>query len=187
MSDQERELKVLLNRDQYLTLLHHLPIDHTRTQINTYYDDDCGTLKSRGSAVRIRQTEGQNILTVKKPLDAITKYEYERPVHTSEFNELNENEKSWLENHISFSPVALHPIVSFTTIRNIINTGKAEISLDETKFAHHTDYEIEYEYRCDHDGLSEFNRLLASTGLKYTKNGPSKLARAIQDQDSENL
>lgn len=186
MSDQERELKVLLSKEQYQTLLKSLKFDHIRTHVNTYYDDDQGSLKSRGMALRIRQTEGKNILTIKKPLDAITKYEYEISVHTSDFSKLNPSEKEWIDNHMPFQ-MSFHPIVTFTTIRHILNLPDAEVSLDETQFRNHTDYEIEYEYRHEHDGITVFNHLLQPAGIQFTKNGPSKLARAMRDQESENL
>ena len=43
------------------------------------------------------------------------------------------------------------------------------------------DYEIEYEYTSDHDGIHFFNSILEKYGLKWTKNCPSKIARALND------
>ncbi|MDE5757917.1 MAG: CYTH domain-containing protein, partial [Allobaculum sp.] len=38
MSDQEQELKLLIQKDQAQALLKNLPIQETRHQVNTYYD-----------------------------------------------------------------------------------------------------------------------------------------------------
>lgn len=65
--------------------------------------------------------------------------------------------------------IELHPFVTFETIRRITQLENAELSLDETHFPKHTDYEIEYEYRKDHDGISVFNQILERAGLQYEK------------------
>ena len=42
-------------------------------------------------------------------------------------------------------------------------------------------YEIEYEYTSDNDGIHFFNSILEKYGLKWIKNCPSKIARAMND------
>ena len=49
------------------------------------------------------------------------------------------------------------------------------------QYKNHTDYEIEYEYTSDHDGIHFFNSILEKYGLKWVKNCPSKIARALND------
>ena len=41
------------------------------------------------------------------------------------------------------------------------------------------DYEIEYEYLKEHDGIKTFNEILHPFHMKYEKNCPSKIARAF--------
>ena len=56
-----------------------------------------------------------------------------------------------------------------------------ELCLDKTDYKNHTDYEIEYEYTSDHDGIHFFNSILKKYDLKWIKNCPSKIARALND------
>lgn len=187
MKDMERELKILVSKEQFNALMNIVNPQDCRKQINTYYDTIHQDLKRQGMALRIRQIENTNILTIKKPLDSITKYEYEREIHTPCLNDTNSEEREWINEHLGFNSEGLQPFVATATLRCIKVTGHAEICFDQTDFAHHTDYEIEYEYTDDHDGTAEFQKLLNHIGLKYEKNCPSKLARAVLDQFNENL
>lgn len=183
MNNMERELKTLVSKEQFEQLMTLVMPDECRIQINTYYDTPDGALKKQGIALRIRQIENSNILTMKKPLDAITKYEFERPVSASNLNELNQEEQQWIIDHLGegHDLKQLKTVVTTTTERCIKKTDDAEICLDKTDFAHHTDYEIEYEYTRDHDGISIYKNLLNQIGITYEKNCPSKLARAVKD------
>lgn len=174
----ERELKMLLTKEQYEALKSHLKWDECFEQTNTYYDDDQQSLKQAGCALRIRQTGGKQIVTVKKPKDAITKEEYEFETKSDSMENLNEQEKEQIASHVSLAgPV--HPTARFHTLRCIHSYDKGDLCLDKTQFPETTDYELEYEYSQDHDGISFLNDLLAPFGLQYEKNGPSKLARAM--------
>lgn len=186
MHDQERELKVILNKEQAEKLIHQIQFEKPRTQINTYYDSPRGTFKEKGIALRIRHIVRDNgddewILTIKKPLDAITKYEYEKPTTAQSLEELAEEDIAWIKSHIPF-PDDIEKLVSFKTERRILELNNAEVSLDHTFFANHDDYEIEYEYRSDHDGIKAFNELLKPLNVQFEKNCLSKLARAVLDK-----
>lgn len=187
MQDQEKELKLLITQNQAEKLLQQLPIDQCRLQTNTYYDTKERALRQKANALRIRKLEdGQCILTIKKPLNATTKYEYERPVQSDTLQGLNEEEKEWVQEHLEeVSLKELEPFVQFKTKRCICELPDAEVSIDHTKFENHDDYEIEYEYRKgheNHDGITQFNQILKPLGLHWEKNGLTKLARAIEDK-----
>lgn len=183
-NNQERELKVILNKEQYDQLLNSYDFDEPILQKNTYFDSFDQQLKKAQCAVRIRNIGSENILTVKKPKDAITKYEYEFPISPESYTieDLHPSEKDHLESIIHLNE-KLYPTVVFETIRRNLKTRDAVISLDKTVFANHTDYELEYEYSDDHDGISRLNEFLKPIHITYQKNGPSKLARAIADQE----
>lgn len=185
MHDQEQELKLLIPKDQAEALLNTLPIQETRRQVNTYYDTPNKDLRQKLNSLRLRELpSGEVILTIKKPLNATTKYEYERLVQSKTLEELNEEEKAWVNDHLEGTTTIenLYPLVRFETIRSILKQPEAEISIDHTIFSHHDDYEIEYEYRQDHDGIQRFNEILKPYGLRWEKNGATKLARALEDQ-----
>ncbi len=194
MNDQERELKTLITKEQYDKLESLYPFSICREQINTYYDNAAKDLQARRMGLRIRQipkSDGTSeyILTLKKPLDAITKYEYERIVNAPTLDQLEPEVKEWLEDKLDhLAPLSdFHPTLKTRTVRKIYEMPQAELCLDYTEFAHHSDYEAEYEYHHEHDGIKKFNELLAPAGVVYEKNCPSKLARAVMDQDKENL
>lgn len=187
MHDQERELKVILTKEQAEKLLDQIPFEKPRTQINTYYDSPEGAFKEKGIALRIRQIvrdhgDDEWILTIKKPLDAITKYEYEKPTSAHSLDKLPVEDILWIKSHIQI-PDNIEKLVSFKTERRIVQLDHAEVSLDHTFFANHDDYEIEYEYRTDHDGVQAFNELLKPLNIHFEKNCLSKLARAILDKN----
>ncbi len=181
--NQERELKIILTQDQFEKILHSYDFEEPVTQINTYYDTADESLKKEKSALRIRQIGDQNILTVKKPKDEITKYEYEFPVSENSItiDDLLPSEKDHLSAIIS-TDEPYYPTVTFMTTRYNLKTPHAVISLDQTEFRNSTDYELEYEYLDNHDGISRLNEFLKPAGITYKENGPSKLARAMKDR-----
>lgn len=190
LNNQERELKVLLTREQYEKLLNSYDFNSPVLQKNTYYDSANEELKNKKIGLRIRMIGNQNILTVKKPKDSITKYEYEFPISDESISieNLHPSERDHLESIIHVDQ-PVYPTVVFETVRYNLQTQDATISLDQTDFDGHRDYELEYEYLEDHDGISKLYEFLKPIGIQYEKNGPSKLARAFQykNQDKENL
>lgn len=186
MNNQERELKVLLTEEQAKQLLNRIDFQKPRTQINTYYDNPDQFYKSQGIALRIRQIVGEQgndqwILTIKKPLDSITKYEYEKETTAHTLEQLSKEDITWIQSFIPM-PDDLQNLVSFKTVRWIYALNDAEISLDHTYFQYSDDYEIEYEYKSDSASIEAFNLLLKPFNIEFQKNCHSKLARAIKDQ-----
>lgn len=175
--NQERELKILLTEEQYNQIKHSYDWNETRTQINTYYDTRDAALRSQMAGLRIRQTQGKNILTLKLPADEITKYEYEREIGTSDIHKLSTEERKMIDDHIHIHE-ELIPTMKTVTERSIKEFPHAELCLDKTEFDGVTDYELEYEYLDSHDGIKVFNEILQPLGLTFEKNCPSKLARA---------
>ncbi|MGI6511615.1 MAG: CYTH domain-containing protein [Catenisphaera adipataccumulans] len=175
----ERELKILVQPDQYEKIIHSYDFTKPWQQTNTYYDTKNGYIHSLGGAMRIRTINDRHIFTLKIRTDSITHIELEKDIEAHTIDEIHDPEiLHWLqEYHIPISEVNV--ITSFTTKRQTYTTEFAEISADHTVFSDHSDYEIEYEYRKEHDGISVFNQMLQKVGLTYTKNCPSKIARAL--------
>ena len=63
----------------------------------------------------------------------------------------------------------------------MIDTGQAELCFDYNEYGDNSDYEIEYEYKTEHDGKNKFNEILLEIGLHYEKNCSSKIARALAE------
>lgn len=174
----EKEYKVLLTKNQYNHFIKVYPFTKTVHQSNTYYDTPNQDIKKMDGALRIRTIENKNIFTLKIKRDASSHFEYEKEISCTSIDEIKDAEiLEWLQAYDI--PPKVHPIVSFSTIRKIWNTDEAEISLDMTSYENHIDYEIEYEYKKNHDGLQKFQQILNTIHVIYKKNCPSKIARAF--------
>lgn len=176
----ERELKLLITEDQYNTIIHSYDFSEPFYQTNTFYDTPDRKVKAAGGAMRIRKKGDTNIFTLKIRTDPITHIEYEKEIDVDRIQDIKDPEiLGWLAKyHI---PQEVHILVSFTTERRVLITENAEFSVDKTTFQNMTDYELEYEYTKDHDGITVFNELLQPFGLKYIKNNPGKFSRAMHN------
>ena len=65
---------------------------------------------------------------------------------------------------------------------NLEELEKAELCFDINEYNGITDYEIEYEQTCDHDGITVFNQILSQVNLKYEKNCASKIKRTLKSK-----
>ena len=176
----ERELKVLLTKEIYQDILNSYDFHSPIIQTNTYYDTENGILKKQHGAMRIREIGDIKIFTLKIKKDEYTHYEFEKQIDTDHIQKIRDPQiKEWLQQYQI--PENVYPIATFTTKRRIYEFENGELCLDETKFKNHKDYEIEYEYTKEHDGISFFNELLKKYNLKWEKNCPSKIARAMKD------
>ena len=160
----ERELKLLINKQVYDNIMNSYDFHKSIIQTNTYFDTANQDVKKQHGAVRIRTIENKKIFTLKIKKDEYTHYEFEKEISTENINEIEDPE-----------------ILNFTTLRNVYEFENGELCLDKTTFKNHIDYEIEYEYTSDHDGIQFFNSILDQYGLKWQKNCPSKIARAMND------
>lgn len=174
----ERELKIMLTEEQYNQIKKDIEFDCCFEQTNTYYDTPDHKLSAQRGAFRIRKLEDHSVITLKLPLDEITKQEYEYPTEANTPEDLTTEELQLLQEKAGVS-LPLEKIAGFTTLRCTKELPNAELCLDKTDFGKIIDYELEYEYSRDHDGISVFNQILDRFGLKYEKNRLSKLGRAI--------
>ena len=179
----ERELKCLLDPEQYEFILNSYDFPIKIHQNNTYYDTIDGCLKNRQSAMRIRTIDSKYIFTLKIRTDDITLIELEKEVQDNKIEHAFEDQEiaNWIQIHSI--PTDVIKTVDFSTERKIQPLENAELCLDQTNFYGHIDYEIEYEYTKEHDGIAEFNRILHPFHMEYIKNCPSKVARAVQFKD----
>ncbi len=176
----ERELKILVTKEIYENMIHSYDFEKNIIQTNTYYDDDNQTIKNKKGAMRIRTIGNQHIFTLKIKKDDYTHYEYEKEIQTNDIHKIDDIEiDGWMKEY--GIPKEVKPITTFTTDRKVLKCEQGEICADKTTYLNHTDYEVEYEYSCDHDGISFFNTFLTPFHMKYTKNCPSKIARAMDD------
>lgn len=175
----ERELKILITEKDMNFIIKSYDLKNYKIQTNTYYDTEDRKIKQKQGAVRIRTINDTYIFTLKIRKDSIAHFEYEKQVSTNELSKIDDPEVlHWLNMH-EISIADLKPIASFTTKRYEKDLKNAILCADITNFGNYTDYELEYEYKYEHDGISYFNQILSQIHKHYTKNCPSKIARAF--------
>lgn len=178
----ERELKILVSKEQFQKILNSYEFKKPIIQTNTYYDTNDKKIKHMNGALRIRTIENTHIFTLKIKKDSITHYEYEKEIQTTNINEIKDTEiLGWIKEYDI--PTNIKPITSFRTERYTYNFEHGQLCADITSYENHIDYELEYEYIDNHDGISFFNHILNNINTKYEKNCPSKIARAMNDQN----
>lgn len=182
LDNTEVEYKMLISENDYRKLCEYFKPDIIHVQTNEYFETYDSQLKRRGYAIRIRTVENRFIMTIKKPRDAVSKFEYEREISTNNLQKLSEEDLNWAYSIIGLGKLDLKPLARFTTTRNLIPfSDQAELCIDKTEFSKHTDYELEFETRSADMNEEYFNHILKPFGLHYEKNCASKLARAVRD------
>ncbi|MCI9292122.1 MAG: CYTH domain-containing protein [Erysipelotrichaceae bacterium] len=175
----EKELKILVSKHQFETLLKKYPEAVFHKQINSYYDTPHYQVRKTYGAMRIRELDGQFIFTLKQHTnDGVI--EHEMLVCKNSISVFKEGEIQQLLHQLHIED-EIHLIATLTTYRAVIDTGQAELCFDYNEYGDNYDYEIEYEYKTEHDGKNKFNEILLEIGLHYEKNCSSKIARALAE------
>ena len=179
----EIEYKMLLDKDIFYKILDDYKdqIYHEYTQTNYYLTNSL--LKEKKYMLRIREKENKYEMTLKRP----------HLNHSLETNIIisSKDKDDILNGHIIDNDIinilkdehiditTLTNEISLTTHRYDILLEVGTLSLDINTYNGITDYEIEYEQTCDHDGITEFNKILSQVGLTYFRNCPSKIKRTL--------
>lgn len=174
----EKEYKTLLTKEQFDTLYDFLKPADPIKQVNYYFDTVHHQIRNNRGALRIREKQGVYLFTLKIRKNDDTLYEFEKPLSGNDLQALQDAEvQSLLKKHGICEQLQL--IGTLTTWRAMCITDYAEICLDKNLYNNTIDYEIEYEYTQEHDGLSQFQSILDIVQIRYLKNCSSKIARAL--------
>lgn len=175
----ETEFKILVTKEQFNFLSELYPDKKTFVQTNTYYDNEAKDIQNHKGAMRIREKNNKFIFTLKMHSnEGLLEFECETDKNDASVFE-DEKIKELLDKYNFYGP--FYPTAKCTTTRSLFLTGKADLCFDYNQFQSKEDYEIEYEQTVDHDGKSEFNKILAAIGLEFKENCKSKIARALED------
>lgn len=174
----EKEYKCLVSKEQFETLLKYYPGVSFQTQTNTYFDTADLTVKQLKGAMRIREVKQQFLFTLKLPGKAgLQEFECFVPNDRITTFENHEEIVELLSSHGIHGPFQM--LCQLTTKRGIVYLPNAELCFDINYYGDQCDYEIEYEWTKAHDGLTQFNQILAPIHLSYEKNCDSKIKRAM--------
>lgn len=175
----EKEYKVLLSEDQFKKLCALYKNLNFVTQVNTYYDTQNHTVQNKKGAMRIREKNGTYIFTLKMHQDGLDGLcECECMVSENSVNAFQQADiRKLLEEYNIYG--AIVSLTTLTTKRAVIDLKDAELCFDISTYSGYTDYEIEYEYKREHDGLSVFQEILNHIHVTYISNCQSKIQRAL--------
>lgn len=174
----EKELKILVTQEQFEKLRKRYEPLTFQKQVNQYYDTVDHAIRKKNGAMRIRTKNHEHIFTLKLYINNEL-HEFECNVQENSLAALQKPEiQSLLQEYDIKMPVLKIGIL--TTYRAVFENEDAELCFDENFYNNQCDYEIEYEYKREHDGLLKFNQILSKVNLHYETNCKAKIARAIK-------
>lgn len=182
----EIEAKALLSRDDYNKVYAYLGINDTMSHVQTnfYIDSKERVLKKNDVALRIRETLGRYVLTMKTPMSEglLEKNQELKEKEALEMINLNKFPIGDVYNFLEvldIDPSQLVVLASLSTKRAGIDKGEEEISLDINTYGSKVDYELEVDSSAMALAEKRINEILTPLGIKYTINNQSKQARAL--------
>ena len=180
INNLEVEYKILVNKDSFEKLSALYKDKMFVKQTNYYYDTETLNLRNQKCALRIREKNNTFLITLKTPASK-GHHEYECYVKENSPEVFKTSEiKDILYQLIKDQP--LIELGKCVTYRAVVALEKAELCFDINEYNGITDYEIEYEQTCDHDGITVFNQILSQVNLKYEKNCASKIKRTLKSK-----
>jgi uncharacterized protein YjbK len=167
----EKEYKCLITKQQHRKLVDFYENQsHVIYQRNVYYQDQNGVLKQTRAVLRQRFINDECLITFK--------YHLEENLYEYEFNTSDMNDPTLLDHLLKFNIKApFEKIGELITIRHSIDLKVAELCIDENHYGDHIDYEIEYEIKTEHDGLTSLQEILHNLQIPYQENTVSKFQR----------
>ena len=180
----EKVFTILLSKEQFITLLKQFPQAVFKKQVNTYYDTADMYIRQHIGAMRIREFDNRFIFTLKQRCadkDGVNEHECFVSENTPAVFE-SEQVQTLMKSFKITQPII--EIASLTTYRATVPLDYAELCLDYNEYNGICDYELEYEYLQEHDGLTVFNKILSLVNLKYESNCMSKIQRAMINREN---
>ncbi len=181
----EIEAKVLLSKRDYQKLLENMTFnDQVKIQKNYYLDSEDRVLKKYGMAVRLRQREGKNKLTLKAPLaeGLLTK---NQDLSDDEANALINNNlfpRGDISDFLDILNIDVNKLLilaQLTTERKEGTYEGLDINISKNTYSDTVDYELE----CDSDSVTNSQNALKDLcqeyRIEYKLNTVSKESRAI--------
>lgn len=183
----EIEAKILVNEKEFNQLKTLLQIDEKLkvTQTNYYVDDQKGSLRSYGFALRIRELAQTYTLTLKSPMAEGT-LEKNQQISKEAYLALQNQSifpvgliKDFLE-MFGFDTATLKIITFLTTDRYETKFEGRHVCLDKNTYHGLVDYEIESEESSLKNAAETLKLLCEKANIEYKANQISKYARAIK-------
>ncbi len=174
----ETELKSIIDKDKYNTVMGMFNWDFAKEQINSYYISPDNILKKHGITFRVRTIDGVHKIQIKKhtnknsALQISDETEYDTDCIPQSFSADAVEKLTGIN-----APVLL--IGSLKTLRHsCMFSDGVEICLDKSDYLDRTDYEIEIEYtkKIPQSLLNQ----LAEIGIKFNSASIGKFSRFMR-------
>ena len=182
----EIEGKILVTEDEFNKLLKHFnrTEEDKVMQTNHYIDSSEQILRRFGFALRIRERNGEYVLTLKTPLSEglleknqnISKDVYKEFKYENTFPE--GNIKDFLA-MIGIEVKDLSILTSLKTERYDVKYQEGLLSLDKSTYNDIIDYEVELEETSLQHAHENLKTICEQVGIQYRLNELSKQARAM--------
>ena len=160
----ETEIKSMIDKDLYESILNAFTWEKVREQTNYYYTDKAGILREKRIMVRIRVVGEVAKIQVK----------------------LHKNENSPLQicEEITGEDVGeLYKMGCAVTIRNSLVHNGSELCLDKTTYFDKTDYEVEVEY--EEKISADLLMKLTSLGVRFNEKCVGKFSRFLAEYKNQ--
>ncbi len=172
----EIEFKNILRKDEFLAFMRFLNIrecDFTE-QVNHYFDTPQFSLKSKGSALRVREKNGSFEITLKQPHpeglletnEQITESEAQEMLATGKI--LSEQIRHTIK-QMDVDTDKLQYFGSLSTDRAEIEYLNGLAVLDHSRYLNQEDFEIEYEVENREEGEINFYKMLKELNIPVRK------------------
>ncbi|WP_100011489.1 CYTH domain-containing protein [Lentibacillus sediminis] len=179
----EIEYKNLLTKQEFDRLLHGIPFpEHGKTQTNYYFETNDFQLKAHGSALRIREKNGDFRLTLKQPHpdgllethDELTEDEARKWLDGQISSKSNTEKQLW---ELGISPGDLLLYGSLKTERRETSpSDQVLLVLDYSTYNGQFDFELELEATSAAAGKQAFQSLLKTYNIPERET-PNKIKR----------
>lgn len=185
----EIEAKVLVNDKDYKKLIKGLSANISREyhQMNYFIETDNYDLRKSGIGLRIRNVNGEYIMTLKAPMSegllekhsTVTLQEY-RDFATKQI--FPENDICEFVRMLGFDPKGLKIVTSLSTYRVETNYGKEDylFSIDKNDYNGIVDYELEMSGNNLQKAEEQLKQICDEFGVEYKLNLKSKTTRALE-------
>lgn len=184
----EKEIKIMLSKDQYEIVNQLFYWDKDFIQVNHYYSEQTNEKYDDRRTIRIRDMNGNLKLQIKVPVmtngSLSIKDEYETKVEQIE-SVLSGEQLT----HLAGRPFADARLVgSLTTYRKIcLDYTGIEICLDKNEYLNFIDYELELEYTeaADEKALADIISILNKHGIESEGQVDGKCLRFMHRYESK--
>lgn len=183
----EIEFKTTISSSEYHELMLRFKDTKKFKQVNHYFDTPDFQLRPIHHNIRIRETKGKYILTLKKP-DTESNVEINVPILAKEAKKYLSSGMDVTYDEFKNELPITEGLVNYAKLVNTriqVQYKGGLLSVDKSEYFDITDYELEFEYFDYKEGLRVFMEILSEFNIRYKKSKP-KVRRVYEMYEQKN-